>query len=113
MDNTVAVLEYPRALAIITAAYCSRMPAAPVFEILGTNGTAVVRPIEPPALAIDLAKAAGPYQEGIQTVSVRSYRRFVDDFAELEEAVRSKKPLSVTPEEDLLVQETVMRACEM
>jgi predicted dehydrogenase len=114
MDNTIAVLEYPRALAIITAAVL-QPNAWPhrFFEILGTNGTAVVRPIEPPALAIDLVKAAGPYQQGMQTVPLRPYRRFVDDFAELEEAVRLRKPLTVTPAEDLLVQETVMQACEM
>jgi hypothetical protein len=35
------------------------------------------------------------------------------DFAELAEAVRAKRPLAVTPEEDLLVQETLLRASEM
>lgn len=113
-DNTVAVLEYPRALAVIgSSALRPNAPRQRSFEILGANGSAVVRPIEPPALQLDLAKAAGPYAAGRNTVKMPLYRRYVDDFAELEQAVRLGKPLSVTPAEDLLVQETLLRACGM
>ena len=41
------------------------------------------------------------------------YKRYVPEFAELAQAIRANQPLSVTPEEDLLVQETLMRACDM
>ena len=113
-DNTVAVLEYPRALAIISSS--TLQPGAGphrFFEIQGNNGTALVKPIEPPKLQIDLAKAAGPYKTGSQSVSMPEYKRYVPEFAELAQAIRTNQPLSVTPEEDLLVQETLMRACDM
>ena len=113
-DNTVAVFEYPRALGFIMSSVLQ--PGATqhrAFEIFGSNGNAVVRPIEPPILQIDLAKPAGPYQAKTQTVQLAPFRRYVGDFAELAEAVRLKRPLAVTPEEDLLVQETLLRASEM
>ena len=70
-DNTVAVFEYPKALAIIqTATLQPGSGAHRGIEILGTNGTAVVRPVEPAVIHIDLAKAAGPYKEKSQNVPV-------------------------------------------
>jgi predicted dehydrogenase len=114
MDNTVAVFEWGEALGVITSS--TLQPGAGPYrslEILGSNGTAVLRPIEPPTLQIDLAKAAGPYPAGKHQVSLSDYRRYVDDFAELAAAIRSNKPLSVSPKQDLLVQETLLRASEM
>ncbi|MBI4662111.1 MAG: Gfo/Idh/MocA family oxidoreductase [Verrucomicrobia bacterium] len=113
-DNAVAVFEFPTALAIVSSA--TLQPGAGAhrfFEIQGTQGTALVKPIEPPSLQVDLAKAAGPYKTGIQIVPMPAYKRYVPEFAELAQAIRMNRPLSVTPEEDLLVQETLMRACEM
>ena len=71
-----------------------------------------MRPIEPPSLLVDLNSAAGPYKAGIQTESFL-YRRYVSDFVELAHAVRGKGRLRVTPAEDLLVEETLLRACGM
>lgn len=113
-DNTVAIFEYPKALAIVSSA--TLQPGAGAhrfFEIQGSNGTALVKPIEPPKLQIDLAKASGPYAKGTQNVPMPEYKRYVPEFAELARVIRSGEALSVTPEEDLLVQETLMRACEM
>jgi len=113
-DNTVAVLEYPHAFAVITSS--ALRPNAfrqRFFEVMGSRGTAMVRPIEPPLLELDLAQAAGPYPAGRSTVKLPPYTRYADDFTELEEAARTGRPLSVTPEEDLLVQETLLRACGM
>jgi predicted dehydrogenase len=110
-DNTVAVFEFPRALGVISSTTLQNNAMAHRrFEILGTQGTAVVGPIEPPKLMIDLAKAAGPYRAGIHPVALPPYRRYVDDFAELGRAVRQGMPLSISPEQDLLVQESLIRA---
>jgi predicted dehydrogenase len=114
MDNTVAILEWEGALGVITSA--TLQPSAGPhrsLEILSSNGTAVVRPIEAPVLQLDLAKPAGPYQSKSQQVSLPAYRRYVDDFAELAMAIRSHKPLAVSLKEELLVQETLLRASEM
>src|SRR5262245_44680057 len=114
MDNTVAVLEYPRALALIQSSTL-QPEAGPhrAFEIQGANGTAVLRPIEPPVLKLDLVKAADPYSAGKQNVSLPAYQRYVGDFVELAAAARGETSLSVSLQEELLTQETLLRACEM
>ena len=114
MDNTVAVLEWDSCLGVITSA--TLQPGAGPhrsLEILGSNGTAIVRPIEAPVLQLDLAKPAGPYQAKTQQVSLAAYRRYVDDFVELAQAIRAPKPLSVSLDEELLIQETLLRASGM
>lgn len=113
-DNTVAVFEFPRALGVITSAPL-QPNAGPqrFFEILGTNGTARVQPLEPPALAIELAKAAGPYAAGKQEVKLPAYRRYADEFAELAAAIRERKALPFSTGEELNVQEALMLACGM
>jgi predicted dehydrogenase len=113
-DNTAAVLEYPRAMAIITASVLQ--PSASghrALEIMGSTGTAVVRPIEPPSLEIDLAEAAGPYVKGRQKVALPPYARYAADIAELARAIRGEAKLSVTLDEELAVQETLITASKM
>jgi predicted dehydrogenase len=113
-DNTVAVFEFPRALGIITSAPL-QPNAGPqrLFEVLGTNGTARVQPLEPPALTIDLGKAAGPYAAGKQDIKLSTYRRYVDEFAELAAAIREGRALPISAAIELEVQEALLRACEM
>lgn len=113
-DNTAALFEFPRAIGIIATS--SRHPAANrhrSFEIYGTNGCAEVRPIEPPSLLVDLARAAGPYRVNAQTVELLPYTRYVDDFAELAAAVNQGRPLAVTAGQELNVQEALLAASGM
>jgi predicted dehydrogenase len=113
-DNTVAVFEFPRALGIITSAPLQPNAGAHrFFEVLGSNGTARVQPLEPPGLTLDLAKAAGPYKAGVQEVKLPAYRRYVDEFVELATAIRSRKPLPVPMDDELAIHEALLRACEM
>jgi len=113
-DNTVAVLEFPKALGVIVSSMLQPGSSQHrAFEVFGSNGNVVVRPIEPPALQIDLAKPAGPYQAKSQTVPLPAFQRYVGDFVDLAEAVRAKRPLAITPDEDLLVHEALLRASEM
>ena len=113
-DNNVAVLEYDRATAVLinTALQPGGTPPRS-FEVLGTNGTATLAPLEPPTLTFDLATAAGPYARGTQRVPLPAYQRYVDDFKELAAAVRGEKALTATLVEELLVAETVLRVSEM
>ncbi len=113
-DNTLAVLEYRQSMALVSSA--TMQPNASrhrSFEILGSNGTLVIQPIEPPALKVDLQSAAGPYKAGIQTVELPPFHRYMADLEELAQAVRDAKPLAITPEQELLVHETLLRACAM
>jgi predicted dehydrogenase len=113
-DNNVAVLEYESATAVLmnTALQGSATPHRS-FEVLGSNGTAVLQPIEPPMLMVNLMKPAGPYKKGEQKVHLPAYQRYEGDFAELAAAVRGERALSVSLEEELLVAETVLRVSEM
>ncbi|MEO6245999.1 MAG: Gfo/Idh/MocA family oxidoreductase [Opitutaceae bacterium] len=113
-DNNLAVLDYDRARAVIfnTALQAGAKPPRS-FEVLGTNGTATLTPIEPGKLTLDLATPAGPYKKGPQEVPLAAYKRYVDDFIELAAAVRGEKPLTVSLEEELVVAETILRACGM
>lgn len=113
-DNNVAVIEFERATAVIanTALQAASTPHRS-FEVVGTNGTAILLPVEPPTLTLDLAQAAGPYRKGPQPVPLPVYQRYVGDFAELAGAVRGEAALSVSLDEELLVAETVLRASDM
>src|SRR5262249_50901399 len=61
-DNTVAVMEWEKAIGVVqTSTLESDAFRRRSFEIHGSNGSVIVNPIEPPALQFDLAKPAGPY----------------------------------------------------
>lgn len=113
-DNNVAVLEYERATAVLinTALQPGGAPTRS-FEVLGTQGTATLAPLEPPTLTVDLTAAAGPYKKGRQDAPLPGYQRYVDDFKELAAAVRGEKALTATLDEELLVAETILRASDM
>ena len=113
-DNTLAVLEYPRAIATISSAtFQPSSGAYRALEVLGTAGTATIRPIEPPTLAMDLARAAGPYQAGMNSKAWPDWERFAGDFVELAAAVRGQGQLSVTPDQELAIHETLLLASGM
>lgn len=113
LDNNVAVFEFDRALATISnSVYQPNSSAHRSFEVLGTNGTMTLKPIEPPTLEVDLAKAAGPYKAGKQVVSLPEYKRYVGDLADLAQAVRGGK-LAASLDEELLVQEWVLKSSGM
>jgi len=113
-DSNVVVFEFGRALAVLTdtALQPTNTPERS-FEVVGTKGSARLRPIEPPGLEIELIEAAGSYRKGLQTVTLPVYRRYEADFVELAAAVRGERPLSVPLDEELLVQESLLRACDM
>jgi len=113
-DNCTAILEFAKAQAIVSSAVLQPNAFAHRFlEVLGTNGTARIQPLEPPVLTMELARAAGPYPSGSHSVELPVYRRYVDEFAELSRALRAGRPLSHAPEAELLVHETLLRACKM
>jgi predicted dehydrogenase len=113
-DNNAVIFEFPGALGVITnSTHQPNAFAQRSFEVFGTKGSAVLKPIEPPTLQIDLARAAGPYKAGAQTISLPAYERYVGDFVELAAAIHGEKPLSVTLDEELRVHDALLRACEM
>jgi predicted dehydrogenase len=105
-DNTAALFEWDRAIGMVQAT--NLQPGSSRFrsiEVHGTKGSATLRPIEPPELEL--------YLNGPRKIPLPPYTRYVADFAELAAAVRGERKLLVTPEEDLVVHEAVLRASGM
>jgi predicted dehydrogenase len=113
-DNTLAVFEYPQGLAIITsAATMSGSGPHRSFEVIGTDGSFVIRPIEPgDKVQVVMREARGPYAKGWQDVTLPKHVRYVEDFQELARALKTGEPLKYSYDHELTVQETLIRACK-
>jgi predicted dehydrogenase len=113
-DNTLGVLGYPRALALVDIAAMEPMPMARRFEVYGTRGSAIMEPFEPAGpIRLCLAEAHGEHRSGEQRVPVRTQSR--QELYELELAafvagLRGERPPDRSLEHELLVQETLLRA---
>jgi len=116
-DNTLAVLEFDRAIAEISLAGFHRNGNRHRFlEVLGTNGSARVQPFTfPSRLVVDLADAAGPYRAGEQTLEVPAPPGlgYTPDFREMAAIIREGAPPSHSAEHDLITHEALLRICGM
>jgi predicted dehydrogenase len=114
LDNTLAVLAYPKATATV------RSTALEVeggdrrhLVVCGTEGTFHVQPLDNPAARVALAKPRGAYKKGVQEVKFPKYVRYVDDAADMARVVRGEKATDFPYAHDRAVQETLLRACGM
>jgi predicted dehydrogenase len=111
-DNTLVVLEYEKALAVISSA--ARMYGSGdhrSFEVTGSDGSFIVHPeATPPRMRVAMRKAQGPYRAGWQQIELRPQPRFVGDFKELARALKTGTPLRLSYDHELLLQETLLRA---
>ena len=113
-DNTVSVLEYEKAIVLVDIAAMEPRPMARRFEVYGTRGSAIMEPLEPAdSIRLCLEEPAGGYSQGVQIVPVEpQFRQKLYDL-ELDSflgAISGKKPRDRTPEHEILVQETLLRA---
>jgi predicted dehydrogenase len=111
-DNTLAVFEYASALAmVVSSARVAAVDYHRSFEVIGTDGTIMVQPMEPaPLLRVHLRKAAGPYRAGAQEVRLPPQPRFIRDFQELASAIKAGAELRYSWDHELLLHETLLRA---
>jgi predicted dehydrogenase len=112
-DNTLAILEYERAIAEIhVAAMQPHGDQYRTFEILGANGAATLRPFNG-KLAMDLKDAAGPYKAGQQVVEPHEQAGpvFAPDLIEMHRIIGEGVSPSYSVEHDLTTQEVLLRAC--
>jgi predicted dehydrogenase len=113
-DNTVAVFEWGGALGVLsTAAMEGGAFPRRRFEVIGSEGSIVLEPLEPPAVRLYLRRASEGYAAGWQFVPVENIPRYVRDLEELARAVRGEQAFPYSPEHDRVVQETVLRASGM
>jgi predicted dehydrogenase len=113
-DNTLGVFEFDGAIASIEIAAMEPGPPARRFEVYGTRGTAVTEPFDPgEAIRLVLAEAAGGYAAGEQILRLpavtrqQMYERELEAFLAV---LDGDRPPDRTPEHELLVQETLLRA---
>jgi predicted dehydrogenase len=113
-DNTLAVLEYDNSLAVITcAARMAGQSEHRSYELIGTDGTFVIQPVEPGTkVRVSMREVRGPYRGGWQEVQMAAQRRFTGDFKDLARAIKSGMPLKYSYDYELLLQETILRVCE-
>lgn len=113
-DNMLTVLEYPKATATIrsTALEVDGF-ARRHLTMCGTGGTFHIQPLDAPSARITLAQDCGKYHRGTHEIAFPKYVRYVDDAADMAQAIRGEKPLAFGPDHDLNVQETLLRACRM
>ena len=111
-DNTLAVLEYDGALAVIvSSAKMGGSSGHRSFEVIGTDGTFFIQPMEPvPTLRVFMRQARGPYKEGWQDIALPAQPRYIGDMRELASAILEKRALKHSYDHELIVQETLLRA---
>ena len=111
MDNTLAVLEYPRAIATVDIAAMEPRPMARRFEVYGTDGSAIMEPMEPAdTLRLTLNEAKGEYPAGISEIKLEARPRYVASFAAFVRDLKGEAEPERSLDHELLVQETLMRA---
>jgi predicted dehydrogenase len=111
-DNTLAVFEFDRTMAVIeTAAMETSAFARRQFEVCGTNGSIVLQPLEPPAVRLCLREPRGGYVAGWQTVDVPTVPRYARDLEEFARCIRGEQEFPYSIEHDFTAQETLLRAC--
>jgi predicted dehydrogenase len=112
VDNGLSVLEYGKATATIRSAMIE-VEGGPrrQFVVCGTKGTFDIHPLEPAAAKLALLAPHGEFKKGYQEVKfAQAGGRYDGDFADLARVIRGEKKLDFSPEHDLAVEETVLRA---
>jgi predicted dehydrogenase len=112
VDNMLAVLEYPKAIATVkSAAQEVEGFARRHLVVCGTEGTMHIQPLDNPSARLALSKDRDPYRRGYQDVKFPRYVRYVDDAADLARVIRGEKQHDFPPEHDDAVQESLLKAC--
>jgi predicted dehydrogenase len=114
-DNTLAVLEYPKATCTVRSALIEvEGNRRRQFVVCGTEGTIDIRPLEPPKLLLALSRARDGFKRGYQEVRLPAMPgRYDDQLAELARIIRGQQQNRYPPEHDLAVHETLLRASDM
>jgi len=111
-DNQLAVLEYPKALAVIKSAVIDPQ-GGPRRELAihGSNGMLELQPIEANAPKLTLVKAIGDYPAGVSTPKVEKSRgRYVAQIEHWAEMIRGTTPAWPSYEHDLATHRVVLQA---
>lgn len=112
VDNMLAVLTYDRCLATVkSSAQEVEGFARRHFVVCGTEGTFKFEPLDNPQVRVAFSDNHEHYRQGYQMVQLPKYTRYVADAADMAKVLRGEKQNDYPYEHDLLVQETLLKAC--
>ena len=114
-DNSLGVFEYERALAFVDIAAMESRPPARRFEVYGTRGTAITEPFDHGRIVrLALAEPDGGYAAGETVIELpvvtRQNMYASASFVAFLATLRGDRAPDRSPEHELLVQETLLRA---
>lgn len=111
-DNTLAVLEYNKSMALVsTAAKMANSSAHRSFELIGTDGSFFIQPISGDrTMRVNMREARGPYKKGWQDIHLAPHTNDKYEFEDFARAIRTGEPLKHSYDHELLVHETLLRA---
>lgn len=114
VDNMLAVLEYPEALATVkSSAQEVEGFARRHFVVCGTEGTFHIQPLDDPKVRLALSQSRGIYQKGYQDITFSKFERYVADAADMAKIIRGEKKSDYSYAHDLAVQKTLFKACRL
>jgi predicted dehydrogenase len=114
LDNMLAVLEYPVAVATVrSAAVEVEGFARRQLTVCGTEGTLHIQPLDNPSAKLALSKPRGEYRAGYQDIALPKYVRYVDDAADMARAIRGEAEFRYSYDQDLAVQTALLTASGM
>jgi predicted dehydrogenase len=114
LDNMLAVLLYPHAIATVkSSAQEVEGFARRHFVVCGSEGTFHIQPLDNPSARVALSKPRGKYKAGYQDITFPKYTRYVDDAADMARIIRGERSTDFSYEHDLTVQETLLSACSI
>jgi len=111
-DNTVAILEFEKALATVEVG--AMEPEAEVarrFKVTGDRGSVFMEPMEPPCVRMCLREPTAGYRAGWQSLAIRDEPRYVRDIEDLAHCIQGEATFQYSYEHDYIVQKTLLHAC--
>lgn len=114
-DNQVAVLQYPRATAVIRCNHADPFGGPRRrFNVTGTEGTFEIVPLESGRIHLSLTKPRDSYKKGTQAIQlVVPKDRYQGEFRDLAKVIQGEKALAWDAAHDIAVHETVLKAAGM
>ena len=110
LDNMLAVLTYPRAVASVkSSAVEVEGFARRHFVLCGTEGTIHIQPLDNPAARVAFSRPRGRFQQGYQEITFPKYVRYVDDVADMAKIIRGEKESDFSYDHDYAVQQTLLQ----
>lgn len=111
-DNQLAVLEYPRATAVIRCNHADPFGGPRRrFNVTGTEGTLEILPLESGKITLSLSRERGEHPKGTRAFQLEAPKgRYDGEFIDLAAVVRGEKALAWDAAHDIAVHEATLRA---